>query len=160
MTVDAVDVLILALRILLVVCLYGFLIVVVRLASRSLRTSPSGPPAALVAEPRASEGSRALLRLVVVEPARSGLKAGQTFEIRERAVLGRAQAADVTLSDGSVSAEHARVQRAGRSWVVSDLGSTNGTRLNGAAVPANGQVALAAGDVLTLGTVHLRVAAR
>ena len=57
-----------------------------------------------------------------------------------------------------VSSEHARIRRIGRAWVVSDLGSTNGTRVNDAQV--NGEVPLAHGDVLTLGNVRLQVVAR
>jgi pSer/pThr/pTyr-binding forkhead associated (FHA) protein len=57
-----------------------------------------------------------------------------------------------------VSAEHARVFRVGRAWVVTDLGSTNGTRVNETAV--NGEMPLAATDVLTLGSVRLQVVTR
>lgn len=66
-------------------------------------------------------------------------------------VLGRGETADVRLFDGSVSSLHAEIrwdawQRA--AW-LKDLGSTNGTLVNGAAIA--GEVALAEGNVVTLG---------
>lgn len=161
MNVEPVDLIILVLRVLLVACLYGFLAVVVRHASRSLRTAVASPPsAAPPLDVRPPPARSVGLRLVVLEPGGSGLRAGQSFDIAEAAILGRAQRADVVLPDAAVSSEHARVQRAGRGWVVTDLGSTNGTRLNGAAVPSNGQVAITAGDVLAVGPIHLQVAPR
>jgi pSer/pThr/pTyr-binding forkhead associated (FHA) protein len=48
--------------------------------------------------------------------------------------------------------------RVGRAWVVADLGSTNGTRVNDARV--NGQTPVAHGDVLTLGNVRFKVLSR
>jgi pSer/pThr/pTyr-binding forkhead associated (FHA) protein len=161
MSVEPADIIILVLRVLLVACLYGFLATVMRLASRSLRTatattSSAAPPM----DVRRPSAQPANLRLIVVEPGGSGLRAGQAFDINQVAVLGRAERADVVLPDGAVSSEHARVQRAGRGWVLTDLGSTNGTRLNGAAVPANGQVAITAGDVVAVGPVQLQVAPR
>jgi pSer/pThr/pTyr-binding forkhead associated (FHA) protein len=62
------------------------------------------------------------------------------------------------LADPSVSAEHARLTRVGHAWVVTDLGSTNGTRVNEAQV--SGKASLASGDVLAIGHVRLQVVAR
>jgi pSer/pThr/pTyr-binding forkhead associated (FHA) protein len=67
-------------------------------------------------------------------------------------VLGRADDVDVQLFDGSVSSKHARVRYDGwkrQAWLA-DLGSTNGTLLNGTAVNAD-EVALAEGNVVSLG---------
>jgi Protein of unknown function (DUF3662)/FHA domain len=47
------------------------------------------------------------------------------------ATLGRSRQCDVVLSDPNVSREHAEIRPRGDSWVLSDLGSTNGTLLNG-----------------------------
>ncbi len=77
------------------------------------------------------------------------------FELPDGAILGRSARAEVVLADSSVSAEHARVFRVGRAWVVTDLGSTNGTLVN--EKPVNGEMPLAAKDVLTLGSVRLQV---
>ena len=64
----------------------------------------------------------------------------------------------MVIADASVSAEHARVFRVGRAWVVTDLGSTNGTQVNQTAV--NGEMPLAQNDVLALGSVRLKIVAR
>jgi hypothetical protein len=47
------------------------------------------------------------------------------------AVLGRSRECDVVLDDPNVSRKHVEVRPQGGSWVVIDLGSTNGSRLNG-----------------------------
>lgn len=48
--------------------------------------------------------------------------------------IGRLPECDVVLSDPNVSRRHAEVRRRGNDFVVVDLGSTNGTRVNGAGV--------------------------
>jgi hypothetical protein len=45
--------------------------------------------------------------------------------------LGRSRQCDVVLSDPNVSREHAEIRPRGGSWVLSDLGSTNGSCING-----------------------------
>lgn len=47
------------------------------------------------------------------------------------ATVGRDQMAEVFLDEVLVSRGHARIELAGAEWVVKDLGSTNGTRVNG-----------------------------
>jgi hypothetical protein len=66
------------------------------------------------------------------------------------AVLGRSRDADVVLEDPNVSRHHAEVRPSGGSWVVNDLGSTNGIKVNGRRV--NGPQSLKRGDVIELGT--------
>ena len=146
---DAVDLIILALRIVLVALLYLFLGMVLRFAARELSTNATSS---------VRSGERHCLRLVVLEPGTSGLRAGHVLEIADGVTLGRAPGrADVVVGDASVSAEHARVQRARQGWVVSDLGSTNGTRVNEAR--AGTRTPLVDGDVLVIGAVRLQVLA-
>ncbi len=60
---------------------------------------------------------------------------GRRFAIGEDPVtIGRLPECDVVLSDPNVSRRHAEVRRRGNDFVVVDLGSTNGTRVNGAGV--------------------------
>ena len=145
---DVVDLLILALRLLLVALLYLFLFAVLRLAIAGLRA-----PAA-AAQPQGAQR----LRLQVIEPGESTLRSGQVLEVVDSMTLGRGDRADMVLGDTAISAEHARVSRVGRKWVITDLGSTNGTRVNDALV--KGRAPLADGDVLGLGTVRLQVLPR
>jgi pSer/pThr/pTyr-binding forkhead associated (FHA) protein len=67
--------------------------------------------------------------------------------------LGRLPDCDVVLSDPNVSRRHAEVRRKGNDFVVIDLGSTNGTRLNGAGVRER---RLTDGDEITLGGTRIR----
>lgn len=68
--------------------------------------------------------------------------------------LGRSRQCDVTVDDPNVSRTHAEIRPRGGSWVLSDLGSTNGSRLNGHRV--GGSEVLKPGDEIELGTTVLR----
>ncbi|HET7041526.1 MAG TPA: FHA domain-containing protein [Gemmatimonadales bacterium] len=63
---------------------------------------------------------------------RSGAKKGQRIPIRVPVVnIGRAEYNDIVLPDESVSTQHAKLQRREGVWVLVDLGSTNGTFVDG-----------------------------
>jgi hypothetical protein len=70
----------------------------------------------------------------------------------EVVVIGRASNADVRLSDTGVSRRHAEVRREGDDHVLVDLGSTNGTLVNGRPIE---RVRLANGDRIELGATVL-----
>lgn len=67
--------------------------------------------------------------------------------------IGRSAECDVRLTDTSVSRRHAEVRRTGDSWTIVDLGSTNGTRVNGAGVRER---RLSDGDTIAVGDATLR----
>jgi hypothetical protein len=69
------------------------------------------------------------------------------------ATLGRSRECDITLEDPNVSRTHAEVRPRGGSWVLTDLGSTNGSRLNGRRV--EGPEVLKPGDEIELGTSQI-----
>ena len=69
------------------------------------------------------------------------------------ATIGRSRQSDVMLDDPNLSRAHAEVRPRGGSWVVTDLGSTNGSRLNGRRI--DGTEVLKPGDELELGTTRL-----
>jgi hypothetical protein len=66
---------------------------------------------------------------LVVERA-PGHDAGMIYDLGGEVVLGRGDAAEIRLQDPFASSRHARVYEQGRSVVIEDLGSTNGTYLN------------------------------
>lgn len=68
-----------------------------------------------------------------------------------RFTIGRALACDFTLADLSVSRWHARLHHEDERWLLSDLGSTNGTRLNGWRVTTS--VPIRPGDQVTFGSL-------
>lgn len=74
----------------------------------------------------------------------------ETHEI----VIGRSAACDVVLSDITVSRRHARLFFRDGCWILQDLASKNGSRLNGKFV---GRSRLLPGDHLVLGQARLRV---
>jgi len=68
-------------------------------------------------------------------------------------VLGRSREADVIVDDPNVSRRHAEVRPSGGSWIVRDLGSTNGVKVNGRRI--QGPQSLKRGDVIELGTARV-----
>jgi hypothetical protein len=68
-------------------------------------------------------------------------------------VLGRSRECDVVLEDENVSRRHAEVRPSGGSWIVRDLGSTNGVKVNGRRI--DGPQSLHAGDRIRLGLSDL-----
>jgi hypothetical protein len=69
------------------------------------------------------------------------------------ATIGRSADCTIHLTDTSVSRRHAELRPAGSGWTIIDLGSTNGTRVNGAR--ASGKP-LRDGDTITVGDAQLR----
>src|SRR5215218_5988899 len=69
------------------------------------------------------------------------------------AVIGRSRDCDVVVDDVNVSRRHAEVRPSGASWIVRDLGSTNGVKVNGRLI--EGPQSLRPGDVIELGTSRL-----
>lgn len=69
------------------------------------------------------------------------------------AVIGRSRECDVVLDDANVSRRHAEIRPSGGSWIVLDLGSTNGVKVNGRRIA--GPQSLKSGDSLELGSSQL-----
>ena len=139
--------------------LYLFLLWVARSALKDLRR----PGAETVMQPTQSPpdatglhaASRALvgeessgIPLLRVERA-VGFEPGSAFELAQEVVLGRGSSADIQLEDTFASARHARIAPQGSVMVLEDLGSTNGTYLNGE--PLRGPKPLHHGDRIRIG---------
>ena len=71
----------------------------------------------------------------------------------ERVTIGRQSGCTITIRDTNVSREHAQLRRRPNGWTIRDLGSTNGTKLNG--VRVEGEQMLANGDVIMLGAMKV-----
>jgi hypothetical protein len=134
--------------------LYLFLLWVARSALRDLRTAER-PPAVAWDEATGMhqagtdvgghDGGPAHLR---VESA-PGLTSGSAYDVTDGCLLGRGDQADIRLSDTFASSAHARLVRQGDAVVLEDLGSTNGTYLNGE--PVTGPQPLHHGDRIRIG---------
>ena len=80
---------------------------------------------------------------------------GERIELHEGVyVVGRNLECDIVISDSNVSRRHAEFVCAGRDVIVRDLGSTNGTKVNGVLV--KGDQLLQHGDVIGFGTAQIR----
>jgi pSer/pThr/pTyr-binding forkhead associated (FHA) protein len=132
--------------------LYLFLYRVVRLTLKELRAP------ALTAEPAAAQPTapprrerrpepRAALRLRVLEPA---ARKGETYTIDREVTVGRGGGCALVLNDDTyVSQLHARLFQQNGEGYVEDLGSTNGTYVNGKQI--NGVTRLKRGDQVQFG---------
>jgi len=67
-------------------------------------------------------------------------------------VIGRSSGCDIVVDDPNVSRRHAEIRRMGEGYSLVDLGSTNGTEVNGQRV---GETSLMNGDVIGVGTTRL-----
>ncbi len=99
-----------------------------------------------VAEPLQDSG-RPRTAIVVVE--------GRRMVVGERgATLGRSRQCEIVIDDPNVSRRHAELRPRGGSWVLTDLGSTNGSRVNGRDIES--PTVVKPGDEIELGTAVLR----
>ena len=71
----------------------------------------------------------------------------------ETVTIGRSAECAVRLADTSVSRRHAEVRAAGDGWAIVDLGSTNGTKVNGAVITER---KLKDGDTISVGDSHIK----
>ena len=82
----------------------------------------------------------------------NGTIKGRIWETSELLRVGRLDPLEIVLDDNSVSRYHAEIRSTDRGWRVRDLGSTNGTRLNGVRL-GNGQWPLRVRDLLQFGEI-------
>ena len=73
---------------------------------------------------------------------------------RDRLVIGRGRKADLALAEATISRAHAAIGFDGRLFYVEDLGSTNGTLVNGARVTKQ---ALKSDDEIQMGKLRIGV---
>jgi len=140
--------------------LYLFLLWVARSAMRDLRRYEGSSVAEPVEAPnpvrslRAGPDLRAGVspRLEVV--AAMGHEPGTTFDVGEGATLGRSNGADIRVDDPFASSAHARIFSRGDFLYVEDMGSTNGTYLNGRQLRTAERLKMA--DVIRIGDSEYR----
>ena len=138
---DPLTVALWAIRLAFLAALYVFLALVVRALLRDIRAASRDP-------------SGALGRLVVIASA-SVPATGSVFPLDAVTTLGRDLGCGVVLEDPFASSRHAILTFRGRGWYVEDLGSTNGTLVNGVTVA--GGLSLGFGDELQIGDIRMRL---
>jgi pSer/pThr/pTyr-binding forkhead associated (FHA) protein len=148
----------LVLKICFLVLLYLFIWRIVRSASREVRMPQEsfimGPQQAAAAglgrQPQAIDSG------VLVTVRSNALEQGSRFELNAKAItLGRSASNDIRLGDDEfASSRHARIEPRRDGVWVEDIGSTNGTYVNGTRL--GGAHKLAHGDVVRVGETDLR----
>lgn len=88
----------------------------------------------------------------------SGPRSGERFDAVGELVIGRDEAT-ITLDDDKVSRHHAVIREAETGLAIEDVGSTNGTWLNGRRLEARAATPIRPGDEIRVGTTTLTVAA-
>jgi pSer/pThr/pTyr-binding forkhead associated (FHA) protein len=154
-----VDTALLILKVAFIVLLYLFIWRIVRSASRDFRSGPAqesqiiapGQAAAAGLAPRRDPGAR----LIVVKS--DALPVGEAFPVVAGPIaVGRGGQNDVPLDgDEFASADHARFEARRDGLWVEDVGSTNGTFVNGARVTTPRR--LGKGDIVRVGQTDFRV---
>ena len=142
--------------------LYLFLLWIARSAHRDLERYESAgatgdaPDRSPAPRPRSSDRAGLAAgvepRLVVV--AAMGHEPGTAFDISQGATLGRADSSEICVDDPFASSAHARIFPRGDFMFLEDMGSTNGTYLNGRQVRAAEQLKVA--DVVRIGDSEYR----
>ena len=122
--------------------LYVFLLGVVRVLLRDLRTA-------------AREPVTALGRLVVVASEVAEPRVGASFPLDAVGTLGRDVNNTIVVDDPFASGEHAVLSFRGRAWYLEDLDTTNGTYVNGQRIA--GLATVTFGDEIQIGRVRLRL---
>lgn len=140
------DVILLFGKLVLLGLVYLFLFAVVRAGLAVVSAGPSASGAVF-----ASGGATWAL---LVDSGPAELR-GVRVPLDAPVTIGRSADADITIADSFVSGRHARVSPGTAGPVVEDLGSTNGTVVNGSRI--SGPVALKRGDKVVLGDVVLKV---
>ena len=108
--------------------------------------SPAAPPAPAA---RTSQ-PQALAKFIV----RAGELKGQRLYVKVPIVnIGRADYNDLVIPDDSVSSQHAKLTRREGIWILTDLGSTNGTMVDGERI--SGDTPIAPGAFVRFGDVQL-----
>lgn len=129
------------LRLSFLALLYVFLFAVVRVLLRDLRAAAREPGAEL---------GRLVVAASPGEPPVGGV-----FALDAVTTIGRDVNNTIVIDDPFASSEHAALTFRGRAWYIEDLGSTNGTYVNGSRV--EGVAPLGFGDELQFGQVRLRL---
>ena len=110
---------------------------------------------ALAAERVVDGATRALGVLIVERNAGHAPRVGERFSLRASTSLGRDAGNDIPLSDEAASARHAVLELRDGEWWIEDLGSTNGTVVNGTRIERAERLHF--GDELAIGRIALRL---
>lgn len=102
--------------------------------------------------PAPSASASSFSKLVIT----AGPKAGTTIDLPVTGLtIGRSSGAGLQVSDDYTSTNHAKVSKRGDSWIIEDLGSTNGTFLSGKRVQSAAEIT--PGATIRVGTTQFEL---
>lgn len=142
----------------------GGILFVILFWGRKRKPAPRPAPRAVAAQPQPSpaapppanwQGETIVTPSVVVAELviEEGPDTGQRFSLKPSTRLGRAADNEIVLRDPQVSRHHAVISFTGAEYVISDLGSANGTRVNDVLIDQ--PCPLNHGDVVLVGSDQL-----
>src|SRR5919108_4025737 len=134
--------------------LYLFLLWVARSAFRELRRTAAPAPEATGFHPVGPGGRAAATDAFLVATRGGGLEPGERFDLFGGLSIGRSTDADVRIEDRFASGVHARLFSRGGGYYLEDMGSTNGTYLNGGQL--TGESMLSDLDEVRIGDTEFR----
>ena len=141
---------ILLLRVVVIFLLYFFLVQIVRVSLREYQA---------IAANRQPGGrgvkSQVTGHLLVHDPGASRLRRGASLALEPVTLIGRDPRATICINDSFVSSEHVQLTWSDGSWWIDDVGSTNGTLVNGKQL--TNTTTLHYGDRIQLGDVELEL---
>jgi len=82
---------------------------------------------------------------------------GQILPLQNQTTIGADPANDLVLNDAFVSSHHAQLRWNGVGWLVEDLGSTNGTLIDGSRCSPHEECSITSGATLHIGDVELQL---
>ncbi|MFL5321148.1 MAG: FHA domain-containing protein [Myxococcaceae bacterium] len=85
----------------------------------------------------------------------TGPWANKIYPVRGKILVGRVPGVNVLVEDDSVSRRHAELEKTAEGVIVRDLGSANGTLLNGTTLAPEEAVVLQQGDILQFGVIEM-----
>ncbi len=129
-------------------------------SSRGQAVKPSAPRSTRVVQALKPSGAGALAKRPGPQKAAgpqlrglTGAITGKTFALTGTMTVGRVAGVDLQIDDDSISRRHAELVVTGREVSVKDLGSANGTTVNGA--PISDDTILSPGDIVQFGVVEV-----
>lgn len=132
--------------------LYIFIARTVRAIVLELRPETAAPARGAASRQPSRKAKKAPRRAAIVEGSNYQ---GKVFELGDELTIGRADRCHVVLDDTYVSQVHARIFNKGDTYMIEDLGSTNGTYLNRRKVTA--PVPVQRGDRVKIGKTVLEL---
>jgi Na+-transporting methylmalonyl-CoA/oxaloacetate decarboxylase gamma subunit len=138
-----------SLRYLFLALLFVFVFLVARVVYSELRPPESRP----ASKRAAAKAPRQRRKARLVMAGEKGLRKQASWELETEVVIGRAAECAVSVDDEFASNLHAKIYRSEGRYYVEDLGSTNGTYVNGRRI--NYPTELRGGDRVKIGRTEM-----